>query len=435
MKVLVIANNVFSKTENSGKTLCSFFANFASEDLAQLYFSVNGNESPYEEFCNNYYKITEVDILNAKRNHIPVTTNAHKQHIENINNTTSRLPWYYRKIYKKRYKLIRELIWRSDSWDSPDLKKWVEEFKPDAIFAVLGSNLYVHKIAIRLSERYNIPMFIYFTDDYYVDSTVRGVLSLMHRRLLRKQYKISIAKAHRAYVIGEKMQRDYSQVFGKPFGILGNGIDVEKYLHLAPKKIEKRDTLIISYIGALHSNRWKTIAALGEIVKEINQKLDGNKLAIRVFSPIALRTKMKKAFAAAEIEFCGPLDSAGVVKQMEQSHFLLHVESFDRKNRAFVRYSISTKISEYLSSNRMILAYGPHEVASMQLLMENGFGCCLTDLNTKEDMVCKICEAIESYNNYDYASSKQFVLENYTKEIMTSRLETDLAKAINENHK
>ncbi len=430
MRVLVVGDGSFSKTENSGKTLCSFFANFAPENLAQLYFGLG--EAPYEEFCNNYYRVTVVDILRSMFNRIPTTTNSHEELISNIkNNTYSKIPWYYRKLY--RWKFVREFVWEKGTWDSPDLKRWVEEFKPEAIFAILGSNLYVHKIAIRLSERYNLPMFVYFTDDYYVNTTTKGLKGMIRLRLLRKQYKETMAKAHTAYAIGEKMQKTYSAIFSKPFGILGNAIDIDKYSHISPKKIEKGDTIVISYIGALHSNRWKTIAALGEFIKEVNRRLDDHKVCIKVFSSTGLRKRISKAFAESEIEFCGVLDTEGVIKQMEASHFLLHVESFDKKSIAFVKYSVSTKISEALSSNRMLLAYGPHDVASMQLLMDNNLGCPFTELNTKEEIVSKICAAIENYNNYDYTSSKQFVLDNYAKDIMTSRLESDLAKAINEN--
>jgi hypothetical protein len=68
------------------------------------------------------------------------------------------------------------------------------------------------------------------------------------------------------------MQKAYSNIFSRPLGILGNAIDVEKYAHISPKKIEKGDTIVISYMGALHSNRWKTISALGEIINEVNRK-------------------------------------------------------------------------------------------------------------------------------------------------------------------
>jgi hypothetical protein len=273
-------------------------------------------------------------------------------------------------------------------------------------------------------------MFIYFTDDYYVDSAKKGLKHIIRRHLLRKQYKETIAKAHTAYAIGEKMQKTYSKIFSRSFGILGNAIDVEKYTHISPKKIEKGETLVISYMGSLHSNRWKMIAAFGNFIKEVNRRLDDYKVCIKVFSSSGLKTDISKAFAESEVEFCGVLDTEGVIRQMDNSHFLLHVESFDEVSRAFVRYSVSTKISEYLSSSRMLLAYGPHDVASMELLIDNNLGCCSTDLDSEETIVNKICAAIENYNNYDYTSSKQFVLDNYTKEIMTSRLANDLSKAV-----
>ncbi len=426
MRVLVIADTSFSKTENSGKTLCSFFSNFSPDDLAQLYFGVN--EYPYEEFCNNYYRVTGVDVLGAIFNRVS-TTNTHAELIESIkNNSKHKAPWFYRRLYKMRP--VKELAWKSKMWDSPDLKRWVEDFKPDAIFAMLGSNLYVHKVSISLSERYNIPLFVFFTDDYFLNSTSKSIVGRIHYCRLRKQYKETVAKAHTAYAIGEKMQCDYSKAFAKPFGILGNGIDMAKYAHLTPKKIEEGETILISYVGALHSNRWKTIAALGKIINEINRDYNYNKIEIKVFSPTRIRNKMLVAFEKAGVECCGWLNSEAVIKQIEKSHFLLHAESFDKASRTFVKYSVSTKISECLASNRMLIAYGPHEVASMQLLQNNNFGCCLTDLDTKEEMVRKICATIESYSTYDYASSKQFVLDNYTKEIMSKRLDEDLTSAI-----
>ena len=115
---------------------------------------------------------------------------------------------------------------------------------------------------------------------------------------------------------------------------------------------------------------------------------------------------------------------------MEQSHFLLHVESFDQLNRTYVKYSISTKISEYLSSNRGVMAYGPHEVASMELLCENGFGCSMTDLDSREEIKKKIYDAIDGYNGHDYSLSKQFVLQNYNKEIVSRRLIDEMANSV-----
>ena len=78
------------------------------------------------------------------------------------------------------------------------------------------------------------------------------------------------------------------------------------------------------------------------------------------------------------------------------------------------------------------MAYGPHEVASMQLLCNNRLGCCFTDLDTKEGILGKISAAIQNYNSYNHSLPKQYVMDNYDKTIMSQRLIEDMRKALHD---
>ena len=429
MRVLVVSYNSFSETGNNGKTLCSLFSNLKSSEIAQLYFGTN--EVPYAEFCDNYYRVTETDILKSLLNFSFCTHNSHSELVSSINNGTNKEAWWFRTLKRceKKIRLVREALWKFNTWDTDELDAWIKEFKPDVVFALLGSSMHVHNIAIRLSEKYRLPLFTYFTDDYVINSTARGLVENIHFRMLCILYKKTIRKSCKAYVIGKKMQKDYSEAYSKPFGVLGNCIDMDKYSHIQPCRIIKSESIIISYMGALHSNRWVSISDLGNIIKEINAEY-GFQIHLKVFSTAAPSREIMTSFEKSGVEFCGGLDSLGVIKQMEQSHFLLHVESFDQLNRTYVKYSISTKISEYLSSNRGVMAYGPHEVASMELLCENGFGCSMTDLDSREEIKKKIYDAIDGYNGHDYSLSKQFVLQNYNKEIVSRRLIDEMANSV-----
>ena len=434
MKVLVVSSSSFSETGNNGKTLCSLFSNLESSDIAQLYFGTN--EEPYIEFCDNYYRITETDILKSLLNFSYTTSNSHNVLVSSIQSGTRKEAWWFRtlKRFEKKIRLIREALWMANTWDTQELDEWIKAFKPDVVFALLGSSMHVHNIAIRLSERYNLPLFTYFTDDYVINSTARGLVEKIHYRLLCRQYKKTIKKSCKAYVIGEKMQKDYSEIYAKHFGVLGNCINMDKYSHIEPRKIEKNEPIIISYMGALHSNRWVSISELGDIIKEINREY-GYRMMIKVFSTAIPSKEIMASFEKSGVEYCGGLDSSGVIAQMESSHFLLHVESFDTMNRTYVKYSISTKISEYLSSSRGIMAYGPHEVASMELLSKNGFGCSMTDLDSHDEIKKKIYEAIEGYNNYDYSLSKQYVIQNYNKEMVSQRLIKEMLDSIQQKER
>jgi glycosyltransferase involved in cell wall biosynthesis len=94
------------------------------------------------------------------------------------------------------------------------------------------------------------------------------------------------------------------------------------------------------------------------------------------------------------LKYMGALDNAGVSKQIQDSDILIHVESFEKKYRAYTKYSISTKISEYLASNRCIIAYGPNEIASILLFTENNIGITLTDLDSIYEMKQKLKKLI-----------------------------------------
>ena len=46
----------------------------------------------------------------------------------------------------------------------------------------------------------------------------------------------------------------------------------------------------------------------------------------------------------------------------------MHVESFNLKNKLETRYAISTKVMDYISVGRCILAIGPSDIASTMYL-------------------------------------------------------------------
>lgn len=62
MKVLIISHNVFSKTDNMGKTLSTYFSSFKSDELAQFYIH---SQIPTLDICSNYYRITDKEAIKS----------------------------------------------------------------------------------------------------------------------------------------------------------------------------------------------------------------------------------------------------------------------------------------------------------------------------------------------------------------------------------
>ena len=123
MKVLIISQVVFSRTNNTGKTLSSYFRGFQSDEVAQLYFH---SEIPTDKsICTNYYRFNDIDaiksIYNRKVKGRAFCASDIRTDIFN-GRTDSGIK---RKAYIAGSKhtpialLVRDIIWRLSNWKTP----------------------------------------------------------------------------------------------------------------------------------------------------------------------------------------------------------------------------------------------------------------------------------------------------------------------------
>ena len=412
MRVLVISNNAISEYNNNGKTISSFIRNIALENIAQLYFG--SNELPSIKNCHNYYRITEFDIFKSIISLKFKTKNTHARLMSQIDThiNTKKKDSDFVKFLKKNAStlaVLREFLWKCGTWDTKELNDWIKKFNPDVIFAVLGGSIFTHNISITIAKRYNVPLNVYFTDDYILGDTASNIFQKLHQKKLKKVYKDTLSIAKKAFVIGDKMQEAYRQYYHRDFGILVNGINLEQFDEFKPVKLDLSKPILISYIGGLHLNRWQSIIHLAHILSTQNKYC----IQYRVFSVSCPDEYILKEFSKAGVSYCGSLDYAGVIEQMKISHFLLHVESFNSRNRIYTKYSISTKIPEYMASKRGVIAYGPSDIASIELFENNNIGCTITENDTDDNICDKINDFIEHDNPYDFDKQYKYVVDHF----------------------
>lgn len=423
MKILSIAYNPYNNNNNS-KTMRSFFDGVPAKDMAMLYLE-SFSEVDYG-FCDAYYRITDQDVLKSILNLSFRTHNTHPR-VKSAVAERDKIMTVASKN-KTGLRVFRELLWKFGTWNTKELNNWIEEQKPDIIFTLFGNNLFVHDIVVDVARRYNIPFVAYYTDDYVLNCFDTSLFGRLHWLMSKRVYRKSMREAAKCYVIGDKMREDYTKAFGREFGILGNCIDFEKFNDFEPRRISAGDRVVISFIGGLHLKRWQTICEFGEIIKEINIEKSWH-VEVNVYA-LELDDGVEKSFKKSGVNYKGALSPQRVIDTMRDSDILLHVESFDETNRVFVRYSISTKISEYLASKRMIIAFGPHEVASIALIRDNNFGCVLTDLESKQEKKDKLVAAIENYNNSDYSAQYTYCMQHYDRKKTREMLMNDMKEIV-----
>ena len=372
MKILVVSHNVFSRTNNMGKTMASYFENADGVELAQFYIH---SEVPVDPVCKNYYRITDKEaitsIFTRKSGRIFGESDV-KTDREDSRTDTGSTARLYQKA-RKRSPLIyfaRNLWWGMGKWKTKKLLSWVDSFDPDAVFFASGDYAFMYKIALKLAQYKNVPLAVSCMDDYYFYNKNADTLGgkLIHKRFM-KQVKKAMDYASCIFPICEKMGREYGEYFGKPYYTLCTPSTVSE-----PMKLEKSGA--ISYIGNIRYERNSQLVAMGKALKALD--VPNKPEFIDVYSGEKDPDLLSILTEENGIKFHGSISASEVLEVMGKSLAVIHTEAFDETMRQIVRYSVSTKIADSLASGTPLLAYGPAEVASMEYLIENEAAFCAT---------------------------------------------------------
>lgn len=373
-KVLIISNNSFSKTSNNGKTYEAIFSKFEKENISQIFFSEN--EEPDLNYCDKYFKITDKDVLlnlitfsnkyGKKLNNVEVASQANSENVL-FNSKSSRL---FQIFQKKADALVlfRDVLWKFNTWKTPQLKNWLKEIDPDVIFFVGGPMKFPYEIVKWICTFIDKPFAVYFTDDYILYPVSRNILDRIVKQRARKFYKEMISLSSARFTIGEVMSQEYKNYFGRDFYSIMNSVEVNdnKIDINYSGKIKPN----ISYFGGLHLNRWQMISKLGSLFK--------NDFTINVYSIYQPEEEVLSSFKKNGIQFCGGVIDEELKRKIHESDILLHVESDDIYNRNLTKLSVSTKIPEYLIAGKLVLGFGPSDIASMRVLSDNNIGIVIS---------------------------------------------------------
>ncbi len=400
-KLLILCHNIYENTNNIGKTLISLLDFWPKEKLCEVYLR---NEVPSFEHCYDYYRILDKEILKSYIKGKSIVGRSFKKDINtSINDCNDRERNLYN-LGNKRIPLVslcRDLLWKKKSWKNSSFDKWLDEQKPEVILFVPNDYSLIYPIAKYIIKKCNIPLIPYYMDDAFYYGTFVSPIDYIRRISIRKKAKPLLQNASKIITIGPKMAEVYCKKFGKDCINLMNSVQIKECL---PK--ENKKVIVMSYVGNLHSNRWKSIVEIGKTLDYLNREV-----ILQVYSPSFVSEKMNKAFSNVKsIHFMGRVMPDEVEKVLINSDILLFVESFIRKSKASTKYSLSTKIPEYLNAYRCIFAYGPSDISSIEYLKNNNLAITCT---SKTNLVSALEKVLEFRNKIDVEEIQAFVRENH----------------------
>jgi hypothetical protein len=397
-RILIVSNNSLSETKNNGKTIASIFKCFDQNNIAQLYFS---DESPDIEKFNIFFNISDSFMISS----LIKKKAQYKVKINNRNNKNSisrKLVAYLNRFFNQSnfLRLIREILWSSNRWNSVELNLWLNSFSPELIFFCAGDSIFAYKIMFYIKKKFGAKLITFITDDYILKRTTINIFWKIRRNMIFRFMSNAVKESDLFATISFKMRSTYKEIFNKESIVLNNSIEL---LNENVKKNINHESIILTYAGSLHSKRHITLAFLAKAIK-INNFEGKTHIYLKIYSNTIPSKKILRSISVEDSSvFLGSLNKKELEIVLNNSDILVHVESFSKKSIETTLLSLSTKIPEYMSFRKPILAIGPKQVASMHYLSDIAF--CI---NSPKEILSDLKRMISDTNLLDSLSELAF---------------------------
>lgn len=376
MRILVVSCSPWRDDNNIGNSYTNIFEGMTDVEVAHI---CCGSGIPSTDFVKRHFHISEKNILKNLFGKDPVCGKA--VHAEDASMDLIPIGGgngffdFMRKYRLMIFFWIRDFIWSFGNWKDASLKCFVDDFKPDLIFAIFLDTGYLNKMLLFLKEYTGKPLVLYAWDDVYSFkqfsfSPLFWINRLVQRRGLRKVAK----QSSRMYTISSLQKDEYTRTFKKDGTVLYKGYSFEEKAQIkAPTK-----PLKMVFTGNISSGRWKTLSEIGKALQKLNESVLQIQLFLYTSTPMT--NKMKKALDFSEsVVLMGSVPAREVPAIQAAADVLVHVESFSLKDLLQVRLSFSTKLVDYFLAGKCIFAVGPKEVSSMDYLTREDAALCVTE--------------------------------------------------------
>ena len=364
-RLMVFAHSGFSDSDANGITMKNLLSAFPAEEKAEFYLDV---QQPDFSAAHRYFRVTDTQMVKAffgkKARHIftydpaQAGETAHKKSTGNAKKIPT---WLKRQKYNFTLKWLREQLWGISPWGHRALKKWMDEFSPEAVVYMVGESIFMDKLVLRTCHRYNVPLVLYNGEAFrIIDLKKRRGLERAYYRRVEKLYEKLNRRAAMVLYNCEMLREDYEAKYPR----VGQAAVVYNSAPCDHGDYAPGQDVKITYFGNLGVGRSDTLLEVAQILERIDPSLRldiyGNALP-----------EAEKGFRDTDnICYHGFVDATTLHGIVERSDILLHVESFDENISPKLKYAFSTKIAQCLCAGRCFVSFAPEGTASSRYLRD-----------------------------------------------------------------
>lgn len=421
-KVLVIDVNAWREDAGSN-TLRDIFKCWDPERLALVYTS---SQLPDTNVCKHFFQISETQIIKSvycpsmRVGHVVDSTPNNES--EDAKSECERYSQAH-KNHSKWMRLAREVVWKLGHWKTKALREFVKKFDPDVLFVPIFQYAYMGRIEKYIIKMTGKPTVCYLADDNYSYDSCIDVIDYIHRFWARKYVGHLARESNQMFVIVDKEKEDTDWRFGTDSVILTKSIDFtgKEYKH-----VKTGSPLKFVYTGSLAMGRDKSIALVANAINCVNA--DGVKANFYIYSQTIPDDQIMSRINSGASHYCGSVPHQEIQGIVQSADVVIFAESLEGRESNIAKLSFSTKITDYISNGKCVLAIGKDYIAPIDYFKRHDSALIA---NTKEEIIYQVKRIVEHPELVDEYGEKAFncAVANHEKGMMTQRFISTMIKA------
>lgn len=399
-KILIVSRLVWDDSSNSN-TLGNLFKNYDPEKIARIYIET---KRPNTTCCHHFFQISEFSLVKKLFNWRLKTgrvidTNAKYETAfnEKENDTAKKEASTFSFIRGHRswiFTLCRDILWALNGWKSKELKKFILDFNPDVIWLDGSPLILMNRLNNYVFRTARKPAVTFLMDDVYSYKSCTSIWSRLYKFFLRKYVKKTVENCNHVFVASPKMKKEYDEVFNVESTFITKSIDSN--LSCRVNKTTQ-DPVKLVYLGNVLIGRLDTLCLISQAISEINS--GDVRIELDIYTGDPIDDAHQKLLNVSGVSVYGLVPYSKVPEILNSCDVQVFVEALTGKKKNIARLSFSTKIIDYITSGKCILAVGPNDIAPIEYFKEEDAALVASSKNEIKKCLQNLLETgtIESY--------------------------------------
>lgn len=268
---------------------------------------------------------------------------------------------------------------------------WAKPFRPQAIFTSPVTYA-TAEFSLRMSRSLGIPYLCHIMDDWLAlwesgnrsecNTRLEPLSRILRNRITDRLFVNAAARQ----VISPDMAEAYKHRYGYDFQVVHNAIDLRQW-DLGPKDYSKvSKPFRILYTGAIWPNiQMPTLQKFAKVVAEMAE--GGCPIRLEIYTHESFEKQFAREIASPpHVDFYGLVPYENMPRLMHDADALLVPVTFDEQRLLFSRYSMPTKVPEYMISGVPVILHGPVEASPVAYGIREKWGLVLESQDKNDVM-------------------------------------------------